>query len=70
MNGALGFHYLIELYQCNKQILTNQAFIKKTMKEAVKIAGANEVGDIFHEFKPMGVSGVILIGESHFSIHT
>ena len=34
------------------------------------VAGATIVGEAFHDFDPPGVSGVLLIAESHLSIHT
>jgi S-adenosylmethionine decarboxylase len=67
---SLGHHFLIELYDCDEIILEDQDLIKKIMHEAIKICGATEVGDIFYEFSPHGISGVILISESHFSIHS
>jgi S-adenosylmethionine decarboxylase len=67
---ALGYHYLIELYDCNASLLENCDTTKKILHEAVKKSGATEIGQVFHQFAPHGISGVILISESHFSIHT
>ncbi len=67
---ALGFHYLIELYECDRNLLTNSNFLEKLMRNSVKESGATEIGHVFHEFSPHGVSGVVLISESHFSVHT
>ena len=67
---ALGNHFLIELNNCSPKCLENPEFVEEILHEAVKISGATEIGTIFHQFSPHGVSGVILIAESHFSIHT
>ena len=67
---ALGFHYLIELHSCTREKLGNAPFLEELFQRAVKESGATEIGRIFHKFSPEGVSGVILISESHFSIHT
>ena len=67
---ALGFHFLIELFDCDKITLKDVKSIESAMNNAIHISGATEVGRIFHEFSPHGISGVILISESHFSIHT
>ncbi|MHA1521578.1 MAG: adenosylmethionine decarboxylase [Promethearchaeota archaeon] len=67
---ALGYHYLIEFYDCDSEILKNAEFLEETLKMAVKKSEAFEIGSVFHRFSPHGVSGVILISESHFSIHT
>ncbi len=37
---------------------------------AAKECGATILDDLFHQFQPFGVSGVVLIAESHISIHT
>jgi S-adenosylmethionine decarboxylase len=68
--NALGFHFLIELYDCDKDLLKDAVFLETALSEAVKQSGAIEIGKLFHQFSPHGVSGVILISESHFSIHT
>ncbi len=67
---ALGFHYLIELTQCDPAFLQDADYVEKILKEAIVLSGATKVGEVFHRFSPHGVSGVILISESHFSIHT
>ncbi|MHA1673755.1 MAG: adenosylmethionine decarboxylase [Promethearchaeota archaeon] len=68
--NALGFHYLLEFYECDSDILKNAEFLENIMQKAVQKSGAVEIGRAFHRFSPQGVSGVILISESHFSIHT
>ncbi len=67
---ALGNHILVEFYDCDKQIMNDAPFIEKVMNEASLLAGATIVGSHFHTFSPHGVSGVIVIAESHLSIHT
>ena len=44
--------------------------IRPLLLEAVRAAGATIVTEIFHNFSPHGVSGVIVIAESHVAIHT
>lgn len=67
---ALGKHILVELYDCNREILNNPELIKTTMNEAANLAGATIVSSNFHHFSPHGVSGVVVIAESHLTIHT
>ena len=67
---ALGFHYLIELNNCDPNYLKDAQILENLLRKAVKESGATEIGRVFHEFSPHGVSGVVLISESHFSIHT
>ncbi len=67
---ALGHHLLIELYGCDANVLNNCEKIEKIMKNAALLANAHIVESAFHQFNPHGVSGVVIIAESHFSIHT
>ncbi len=67
---ALGNHILVEFYNCDTDILNNVKFIEKAMNEATILSGATIVGSHFHTFNPHGVSGVVIIAESHLSIHT
>ena len=40
------------------------------MNKAAKKAGATVVNSVFHLFNPWGVSGAVIISESHLTIHT
>lgn len=66
----LGTHLLVELYNCNSNLINDVLKIEELLLEAVKISGANALNSSFHKFSPHGVSGVVVISESHFSIHT
>lgn len=67
---ALGKHLLVEFYQCDKRILDDKDKIAGILSEAVEISGATIIKPFFHQFSPQGVSGVVIIAESHFTIHT
>lgn len=67
---ALGRHILVEFYNCDEEILKNPILVEKYMKEAANIAKATIVQSVFHHFNPYGVSGVVVISESHLAIHT
>jgi len=68
--NALGKHLLLELKDCNEEVLNDLSFLKDTMIAAASEAGATALGDSFHQFNPQGVSGVVVIAESHLFIHT
>jgi S-adenosylmethionine decarboxylase len=68
--NALGRHLLIELQDCNKEALNDLGFLRDAMVSAAVDCGAVVLGDSFHRFSPQGVSGVVVIAESHLSIHT
>jgi S-adenosylmethionine decarboxylase proenzyme len=67
---ALGHQYLIELYECEAAAIEDLENVSGTLLEAARLAGATIVGSDFHHFDPQGVSGVVIISESHFSVHT
>jgi S-adenosylmethionine decarboxylase len=67
---ALGIHLLIELWSCNRQKLDNLDYLEKIMAQAAEIAGATVLKTAFQDFNPQGVSGVVVIAESHLTIHT
>lgn len=66
----LGKHFLVEYYKCNTDILDNQVRIQNTLLDAATMCGATVLEYSFHKFSPQGVSGVVVIAESHLSIHT
>ncbi len=70
MEDPLGEHYIIELYECDHHILDDLQEVTTTMLEAARLAGATIIDERFHKFSPQGVSGVVVIAESHLSIHT
>ncbi|MCB0369058.1 MAG: polyamine aminopropyltransferase [Bdellovibrionales bacterium] len=68
--NALGRHILVEFTGCNADVLNDVAIIEKSMIEAAQKAGATVINSNFHHFSPWGVSGVVVIQESHLAIHT
>jgi S-adenosylmethionine decarboxylase len=66
----LGRHLLAEFYDCNANVLNNVERIEDIMTEAAIKCGATVVQKGFHRFNPYGVSGVVIIAESHLAIHT
>jgi S-adenosylmethionine decarboxylase len=61
---------LLELFDCNPVAINNLEVVKTAMVEAAKRAQATIVDVVFHEFNPFGISGVVVIAESHLAIHT
>ena len=66
---AIGQHILLDLYDCQAD-LSDTKLMEAILVDAVKEANATIVSHHFHTFSPHGVSGVIIIQESHFTIHT
>lgn len=68
--NTVGQHLLVEYHGCHTDILDDVARIESMMRGAAEAAGATIVTATFHRFAPRGVSGVVVIAESHLSIHT
>lgn len=67
---ALGRQLVVEYYGCKADMLNDVDYVRNRMVAAALAAGATVVGEIFHQFSPHGVSGVVVIAESHLAIHT
>lgn len=68
--NVLGKHYLLDFYDCKVCMLTSVKTIEYIMKKASNIGKLSVVEYCFHQFRPFGVSGVMVLEESHFTIHT
>ncbi|WP_456394012.1 adenosylmethionine decarboxylase [Thermococcus sp.] len=67
---TIGFHYVVEAAGCDEEILQDADRIRRIFLEAAK-AGSMEVkASYFFKFSPTGVSGMVIVAESHISIHT
>ena len=67
---GLGYHVLMEFHGCSQDIIADSDEVEQILLKAAEISKAHVVESIFHKFNPHGVSGVIIISESHFTIHT
>ncbi len=68
--NVLGKHVLLELKECNPQLLNDVEHVRNSLFMAAENVGAHVVGETFHQFSPQGVTGILSIAESHISIHT
>lgn len=66
----LGRHLIAEFADCDGQKLADLDYIEACLNEAVRKSGATIIRSVFHRYNPQGVSGVVVIAESHMSIHT
>ena len=67
---ALGTHLLLELKECNSKALNDLKKVQDIMISAAKEVKATIIETSFHKFSPFGISGIVVIAESHISIHT
>lgn len=66
----LAKHILLDLYDCDFDLINSVEFVESALTKAVGISGCEILNKYFHKFSPQGVTGIICVCESHFSIHT
>ncbi len=70
---APGLHLIGDLHgcMCDARLMTDAAHLEAFCRRAVVDAGLTDVGALFHSFgEGAGVTGVVVLAESHLSIHT
>jgi S-adenosylmethionine decarboxylase proenzyme len=67
--AAHGSQVVLDLYECETAHLDDLPWVEATLVEAARVAGATIVQTVFHKFAPWGISGVVVISESHLAIH-
>lgn len=67
---ALGRQILVEFYDCKETKINDVEYIESSLINATKASNATIISHNFHKFSPYGVSGVVVIAESHVAIHT
>ncbi|WP_196891223.1 adenosylmethionine decarboxylase [Aureivirga marina] len=70
MHKNLGFETAIEFYGCDSELIDSKVYITDVLLETAKILDLTVVNTTIHKFAPIGVSGVIVIAESHIAVHT
>lgn len=65
-----GNHITADLWGISPEVLNNLEQLLEWMEEAIAAAGATVLGDLSHQFRPHGVTALLLLSESHMSIHT
>jgi S-adenosylmethionine decarboxylase len=67
--ARVGTQVVLDLHECETEHLDDMAWVKQTLVKAARAAGATIVETVFHKFAPWGISGVVVIAESHLAIH-
>jgi S-adenosylmethionine decarboxylase proenzyme len=65
-----GWQCILDLYDCSTDHIDDIGWIESTLLRAAEVACATVVEHSFHRFEPHGISGVVVIAESHIAIHT
>jgi S-adenosylmethionine decarboxylase len=67
---SMGHHCLLNVYGCKFEVLDNEDFMIRVLKKAASECGANILNVMSHKFEPQGVTVLLLLSESHISVHT
>jgi len=67
---SLGHHLIVDLYGCNSEKMETVGPVKDIVIKAARAAGATIVDEKFHQFSPFGVTGILVLAESHLAVHT
>lgn len=66
----LGHQTYVELYGCPSDLIDDEKLIEQLLLEVTKVIGLSVVNSTIHHFSPIGVSGIVVIKESHIAVHT
>lgn len=66
----MGTHILVNMYGCPPELLERADTVSLLLNDVVAASGLTKLGENVHQFEPYGVTAVILLAESHISIHT
>ena len=66
---ALGRQIAVDFFDCRPELLNDSTAMKNICERAARDAGATIISSSFQHFTPQGVSGVVVIAESHFALH-
>lgn len=71
MNATLklGEHYVCDLSNCNREILTDSERLYAPFSRAVHESGLTVVDEGFYNYSPHGLTCFLLLAESHASLH-
>ena len=69
-DASLGRHIIIDFHDCNQQALDNPELLEQALLVAAKNMWATVISSHFHPFEPQGATGVVVLSESHISIHS
>ncbi len=68
--NTIGYHYIVEAAGCDGATIGSTDRMREILTEAARVGGMGVRTSYFYRFSPTGVSGVVIVSESHISIHT
>ncbi len=70
IHETIGRHYIVEASGCDPGVIGSVEKVQQILVKAAEVAGAQVWSISFSKLPPHGVSGVVVISESHISTHT
>lgn len=70
MKASLGTHITWDVYRCNPDTLSFIPSVKTLLNAIVEELQLTKVNESYKQFEPIGVTGFVLLEESHVSIHS
>lgn len=71
LHAPQGMHLIADLHGVRSSALSEMATLEALLRDAAAAAGAQVLSGHFHRFgTEAGITGVLLLAESHISIHT
>jgi len=67
---TIGRHIIAEFYGVAEELISKKDKVQNIIEEIVEKAELTKIGSVYKQFKPYGVTGIVLIAESHISVHT
>ncbi len=67
---SIGIHLVGDLLGVDPKKISNADTMQDIMESAVKYGKLTKIRSYYHQFSPSGVSGIVLLAESHLSFHT
>lgn len=68
--NTIGYHYIVEAAGCDAEIIGSPDHMRELMTRAARDGEMGIRTSYFYRFSPSGVSGVVIVSESHISVHT
>jgi S-adenosylmethionine decarboxylase len=65
-----GTHVIVDLSQCDFDRLNDAHFLENLLSSAALRSGCTVIHTWSHQFSPQGVTSIVVLAESHISIHT
>ncbi len=70
MKMAVGVQIVADLYGVDEELISESSGVYEIIENAIKVGRLTKISSDYYQFQPRGVSGVVLLAESHLSFHT